>query len=89
MMVWIGPKKLRVVSRADARRYRPAFKRGEDFIEDAERLPARRSIRGGAQQIFLGHHFQDGADVLRHAAMDEDEAVLEMLAGFRGIIGRE
>ena len=31
----------------------------------------------GAQQIFLGDHLEDGADVLRHAAVDEHEALLQ------------
>ena len=37
----------------------------------------------GAQQILFGDHLQDGADVLRHAAVDQDQAVLQRLAGLR------
>ena len=40
-----------------------------------------------AQEVFLGDHFQDGADVLRHATVDEDERVLEFLAGVSGDVG--
>ena len=32
-----------------------------------------------AQQVFLGDHLEDGADILRHAAVDEDQRVLELL----------
>ncbi len=37
----------------------------------------------GAQQILLGNHLQDGADVLCHAAVDEHQAVLQRFAGLR------
>ncbi len=32
----------------------------------------------GAQQVLLGDHLEDGADVLGHAAVDEDQALLEL-----------
>ena len=34
-------------------------------------------------QIFLRDHFQNGADVLGHAAVDEHQALLKLLARFR------
>ena len=37
----------------------------------------------GPQQVLLGHHLEDGPDVLRHAAVDEDEALLQLLARLR------
>ena len=41
---------------------------------------------GATQQVFLGHHFQNGANVLGHAAVNEDKAFGEFLAGFgRGL----
>ena len=73
MIVWSGPKKLRVVA-APMRATSPARKRGEDFVEDAERLLPAVPLRLGAEQIFLRHHLEDRPDVLRHAAVDEDEA---------------
>ncbi|MGC4051394.1 MAG: hypothetical protein QM757_18705 [Paludibaculum sp.] len=41
-------------------------------------------FRLGAQQVFFGDHLENGADVLRHAAVDEDEALLEFVAGLGG-----
>ena len=32
----------------------------------------------GAQQVLLGHHLQDRADVLRHAAVDQHQALLQL-----------
>ncbi len=42
---------------------------------------ARRPLRLAAQQVFLGHHLQDRADVLGHAAVDEDQALLQQPRG--------
>ena len=49
-------------------------KRIEDLRKDAERFLPALPFRGGAQQILLGHHLENGADVLRHAAVHEHEA---------------
>src|ERR1039458_2716980 len=51
---------------------------GEYLIECAQHALARFPFRVAAQQVFLGDHFKDGPDILRHAAVDEDEAVLEI-----------
>ena len=37
----------------------------------------------GAQQVFLGDHFEDRADVLGHAAVDQHEAVLQLAGASR------
>ncbi len=38
----------------------------------------------GAQQIFLRDHLENRADILRHAAMYQDEALLQLLASLGG-----
>ena len=62
----------------------------EDLREDAERFLPAGPFGGGAQQIFLRHHLEDRPDVLRHAAVDEHERILQALAGFGGdFVARE
>ena len=54
-------------------------------------LVAMRKAKGiglAAQQVFLGDHLQDRPDILRHAAVDEHEALLQPRAGFRRAILR-
>jgi hypothetical protein len=46
----------------------------------------RRPIRLGTQQVFLRDHFQDGPDVLRHAAVNEHQAFLQFRAFRRNIV---
>ena len=48
-------------------------------------LLAGDPLGSAPQEVFLGDHFQDGADVLGHATVHEDERVLELLTG----IGRD
>ncbi len=62
--------------RSANRRHISATQGAEDFVQQAKRLLAGVPFGFGAQQIFLGHHFQNRPDVLRHAAVNEDEAVL-------------
>ena len=50
-----------------------------DFVQQAEGVLTCLPFRGGAQQVFLCHHFENRPDVLGHASMDEHEAVLEQL----------
>ena len=57
-----------------------ALQVAEHFVEDAERLLPAVPLGFGAQQVFLGDHLEDRPDVLRHAAVDEDQAVLQLLA---------
>ena len=81
-MVWIGPRKLRVVA-APMARTSPA-QGGQDFVEDAPAPPgAPVHSASRAQQIFLGDHFQDRADVLGHAAVDQHQALLQVAARVR------
>src|SRR5205823_11924135 len=57
---------------------------------DNYRLAARRPLGFGAEQVLLRNHLQDRPDVLRHAAVDEDEAVLQIAANLRrGVVGAE
>ncbi len=84
-MAWMGWRKFRVVA-APIARTSPRCKRGEDLVEYAQHALARLPFRVAAQQVFLGDHLQNGADILRHAAVDEDEAVLQLAARLgRGI----
>ena len=50
------------------------------FVENADGLLAAVPFGLGAQQVFLGHHLQDGPDVLRHAAVHQHQALLQFLA---------
>ena len=54
----------------------------DDFVENLASVLTCGPFFIGAEEIPFGDHLENGADVLRHAAMDEDEAVLEALAGF-------
>ena len=79
MMVWIGPVEIPLRAGAD-RADVAAFEAADHFVEDAERLLAALPLGLRAQQVLLGHHLQDRADVLRHAAVDEHQALLQLLA---------
>ena len=46
-------------------------------------LLPRLPLGVGTQQVLLGDHLEDRADVLRHAAVDEHEAVLQLPARLR------
>ena len=52
----------------------------ENLIEKGDRLQTPLPFGVGAEQIFFRHHFQNRPDILRHAAMHEDKAVLQALA---------
>src|ERR1022692_2200364 len=54
------------------------------LIQYGDRLLAAEPFRFRAQQVFLGHHLQDGPHVLRHAAVHQHQALLQFLA--RGLI---
>lgn len=56
------------------------FEGFEDLVEESEGFFAALPFGGGAEEVFFGDHLEDGADVLSHAAVDEDEGVLEGLA---------
>ena len=88
MIVWMGPSKLPVVASPMARTS-PVFKRVENAVEHAVGLLPGGPFRLAAQQVFLGDHFQDGPDVLGHAAVDEHERVLQFAARLRRDVGRD
>ena len=56
----------------------------DELVEEGESLPAGGPFRGRAQKVLLGDHLKNGADVLGHASVDEDEGILESLAGGSG-----
>ena len=68
-----GPSQLSVVSlprRLDV----AGFDGLDDVLEDGHGLLAGLPFLAAAEEVFLGDHVEDGADILGHAAVDEDEA---------------
>jgi hypothetical protein len=59
----------------------PGLQRRHDVGQDLLRLLARGPFPFQFEQVLLRHHLQDRSDILRHASMHEDEAVLDRLAG--------
>ena len=53
-----------------------------DLIEDPDGLAAAEPLGFTAQEVLLGDHLKNGTDILRHAAVDEHQALLKFLAGF-------
>ena len=78
-MVWIGPSKFCCVH-APTAPMSPRFEVAQDFVEDADGLPAALPLGLGAQQVFLGDHLENRPDVLRHAAVHQHEALLQLFA---------
>ena len=79
IMVWMGPSKFRSVQ-APMARTSPFCK----CPITSSRMPMaslrpRHSVCG-AEQVFLRHHLQDGTHVLRHPAVYQHQALLELLA---------
>ncbi len=54
-----------------------------DVVQDRHRFAASLPFAFAAQQVMLGHHFQNRPDVLRHAAVDQHQAVLDFLSRLR------
>ena len=79
----MGPSKLRWVQPPMAAHVARA-QVAQDLVEHADGLLAALPFGFRAQQVFLGDHFEDGADVLRHAAMHQHQALLQLLARFGG-----
>ena len=50
--------------------------------ESASPRPRPGPLSLAAQQIVFGHHFQNRSDVLCHAAVNEHQAVLDLLTCF-------
>ena len=59
----------------------PGFERRHDFVQQTDGLLAAGPFGAGTEQIFFRHHLENRPDVLRHAAMDEHEALLQPFAG--------
>ena len=59
-------------------------KRLQDLRENPERLLPSLPLRGGTEQVFLRHHLENRPDVLRHAAVNEHERILQSLARLGG-----
>jgi hypothetical protein len=55
----------------------------EDFLEDRKGLLTGLPFGGGAEQILLSDHLENGSDVLGHTPVHKDEALLETCAGVR------
>ena len=49
-----------------------------DLFENSDSLPPAHPLGFAAQQVLLGDHFKNGTDILRHAAMDQHEALLQL-----------
>ena len=60
--------------------YVAALQMAHDLVEDAHGLAAPLPLRFGAEQVLLRHHFQNGADILRHSAVNQHQALLQLLA---------
>ena len=83
MIVWIGPKKFARGRRARGRGRRRAAAPPTISSKMPSASCRARHSRLVAEQVLLGDHLQDRADVLGHAAVDQHEAVFELLAGVR------
>ena len=83
MIVWIGPKKLRVVA-APMPGTLFARKRRQNFVQNADALPGGLAIpRSERSRYFSVTISRIGPDVLGHAAVDQHQAVLQPLPHFR------
>ena len=54
--------------------------RPKNFVQDSQCLLPRLPFRLGPEQIFLCHHFQNWAHVLGHAAVNQNQALLQFPA---------
>ena len=84
MIVWMGSMKLRVV--AAPMRWTSPVAQARRGSHRGCRACLWRAFHSalGAEQVFLGDHLEDGADVLGHAAVDQHQAVLEFASAFPG-----
>ena len=88
MMVWMGPSKLRCRRPPERADVAPLEMPG-DLVEDSDGLPAAEPLGFTAQQVLLGDHFKNGTDILRHAAVDQHQALLKLLASLARNFGFE
>ena len=59
------------------------LQRGKDVVENPHRLAPAGPLRLRAKEVLLRDHLQDRPDVLRHAPVDQHQAVLEAPPGLR------
>jgi len=55
-----------------------------DLVENFDGFLSGFPLDWATQQILLGHHLEDRADVLSHPAMDQHQRILQGLSGFGG-----
>ncbi len=56
----------------------------EDLVEEVEGVLTSLPFGFGTEEVFLGDHFENGADILGHATVHKDEGIGESLAGLGG-----
>ena len=75
-IVFKGPSQFLVV-RAPISRTLAVFDGFENLLENFERLASRLPLLPTPQQVFLRDHIENRSDVLRHSAMNQDQAICE------------
>ena len=81
-MVWMGPVKIPLCAGAQAANVPPLQVRN-DVVENVTGFQPALPLLFGAKQVFFRHHFENRTDILRHAAVDQHQALLKLLARFR------
>ena len=71
-----------LLERAAERTHVAPLKLAGDPVEDFDCLTAAEPLGFTAQQVFFSDHFEDGTDILCHAAMNQHQALLKLLASF-------
>ena len=56
----------------------------ENLVEEVEGVLTSLPFGFGTEEVFLGDHFENGADILGHATVHKDEGIGESLAGLGG-----
>ena len=78
----MGPSKFRSVEDAEAANV-AVLQAGDQVVEDAAGFLASTPLAFRPQQILFRDHFQNGADVLSHTAVDQHQALLKLRTRFR------
>src|SRR5215471_2578696 len=55
----------------------------KNILENSQHGLPRSPFFRRTQQVFFCYHFEDGPNVLRHAAVNQNEALLELAPGVR------
>ena len=76
MICFRGPSQFWVVKLPSSRDVR-GMDRRQDLLEDLERSNRATPFVASAEQILGGDHIEDRADVLRHPAVNEHQALRE------------